>query len=387
MNLKHLSLGLATVALTASFASAQIVEDFESGNPDNWKIDFDGTVNGFPISSTPGTVGGGGNPGSAIGFTNLQAQIAGWFFNSQNSTDFSGDLRAKGVDGITVDMNFTPNQTSPFGSVLVVMIADDMGTPEVTDDLFCWYYDFAYAYNGFGPGQLPSGTWNHLTWSLDTSSPTLPAGWTLNTINNSFAGDVDAAWNALVQDVDYVAFSNGAPWGGVVLDNVDILFDNITLTGASNGIPYCFCDGSGAQAPCANGGAAGNGCANSQFSAGANLSSSGTASATSSSLVLSVSGVPANQPGLLFQGDVANNGGMGVPFGDGLRCAGGTVIRLETVFADASGNATSTIDIAAKGGVSAGDTRYYQHWYRDPSGSPCGSAFNTSNGLEMTWQN
>ena len=387
MTLKNITLGLSAALLAGSFASAQIIEDFESGNPGNWKMEFDGTINGFPITSTAGTVVSGGNPGSACGFNSVQGQIAGWFFNSQDSADFTGDLRAKGVDGISCDMNFITNQSSPFGSVFIVMFADDMGTPELTDDVFCWNFDPTYAYNGFGPGQMPSNTWNTCTWSLDTSSPTLPAGWTLNNIAGNFGGDGDTAWNAMIQDVDYMAFSNGTPWGGAVLDNVDIMFDNIILTGASVGVPYCFCDGSGTQAPCANSGAAGNGCANGTSASGANLSSAGGASASNSSIVLNVTGLPANQPGLLFQGDLANNGGNGVLFGDGLRCAGGNVIRLETVFADASGNASSTIDIAVKGGVAGGDTRYYQHWYRDPAGSPCGSFFNTSNGLELTWQN
>ncbi len=377
----------AASLLLAGTASAQIVEDFESGNPDSWQIDFNGTINGFPISAITGTVGGGGNPGNAIGFNAVSEQIGPWFFNSPASSNFSGDLRAKGVTGIACDMNFTTVASLPFGSVFVAMIADDNGTPEVLDDLFCWYYDFSYAYNGFGPGQLPSGTWNHCTWNLDTSSTTLPAGWTINNIAGNFAGDPDTAWNALVTDVDYVAFANGAPWGGFNLDTVDIMFDNITLEGGTVATPYCFCDGSGVAAPCANPGAAGNGCANGSSASGANLSASGNASAGASTLVLSSTGSPAGQPGLFFQGDVQNNGGLGVLFGDGLRCAGGNVIRLEVAFADGSGNATSTIDIAAKGAVSGGQTRYYQYWSRDPAGSPCGALFNTTNGLSLTWNN
>ena len=50
--------------------------------------------------------------------------------------------------------------------------------------------------------------------------------------------------------------------------------------------------------------------------------------------------LPAAQPALLFAGLNAVNGGNGNPFGDGLRCAGGSVVRLGVRVPDANGNAT-----------------------------------------------
>lgn len=56
----------------------------------------------------------------------------------------------------------------------------------------------------------------------------------------------------------------------------------------------------------------------------------------------------------------------------------------------AAGASSTTISIATKGGVSAGDTKRYQCWYRDNSGyQPCGvgvNDFNLSNGLEILWR-
>ena len=92
-----------------------------------------------------------------------------------------------------------------------------------------------------------------------------------------------------------------------------------------------------------------------------------------------------NQPALFFQGDNAINGGSGITFGDGLRCAGGGVIRLQVAFPDANGDAATSVGVAAKGGCAAGDVKRYQAWYRDPAGSPCGAQFNLSNGYEVTW--
>ena len=101
--------------------------------------------------------------------------------------------------------------------------------------------------------------------------------------------------------------------------------------------------------------------------------------------MLSASGLVGSQPGLYFQGNNAINAGAGVAFGDGLRCAGGGVIRLLVRFADGTGSSLTSIDIAAKGGVVAGDVKRYQIWYRDPNTSPCGAQFNLSNGMEITW--
>jgi hypothetical protein len=92
-----------------------------------------------------------------------------------------------------------------------------------------------------------------------------------------------------------------------------------------------------------------------------------------------------NQPCLFFQGNNAINGGDGVTFGDGLRCAGGGVIRLQVRFPDGAGDAATTLSVSVKGGCAAGDLKRYQNWYRDPASSPCGSSFNLSNGVEVTW--
>ena len=100
--------------------------------------------------------------------------------------------------------------------------------------------------------------------------------------------------------------------------------------------------------------------------------------------MLSVSGLPSNQPILFFQGNNAINSGNGNPFGAGLRCAGGGVRRLQVLFASGAGEASTSINIPASGAVSAGDLKRYQGWYRNPGG-PCSVSFNLTQGLEITW--
>lgn len=146
------------------------------------------------------------------------------------------------------------------------------------------------------------------------------------------------------------------------------------------GTPFCFGDGSGIACPCGNFGIPGAGCADAVGGSGV-LSASGSDSMAADDLGPNAV-IPPGQPALLFVGTNALNGGFGVPFGDGLRCAGGIVVRLGIQTPNVSGIATWGPGLGATGGWAAGDTRYFQVWYRDPNG-PCGSGFNLTNGVEL----
>jgi len=149
---------------------------------------------------------------------------------------------------------------------------------------------------------------------------------------------------------------------------------------------FCPGDGSGTQCPCGNNGTAGHGCANSINPAGALLAATGNPSVSNDTVTLTGSGIQATAPGLFFQGTTSL--APGVVFGDGLRCAGGTIIRLASH--TASGGIVSypvgaDQPIHIKGAVNVGDTRYYQLWYRN-AGAFCTSAtFNLTNGIQIVW--
>ncbi len=145
---------------------------------------------------------------------------------------------------------------------------------------------------------------------------------------------------------------------------------------------YCFGDSTTAPCPCANGGPLPEGCKNSSGS-GAVLSGVGSTSVGADNQIFSGANLLPNQPALLFVGDNAVNGGEGAFFGDGLRCAGGNVVRLGVKLPDASGSVSWGPGLAGVGGWSAGEVRRFQLWYRDPVATPCGFAFNLSNGLEV----
>ena len=150
------------------------------------------------------------------------------------------------------------------------------------------------------------------------------------------------------------------------------------------GTALCFGDGSGAGCPCGNTGAGGAGCANGTTS-GATLHADGTSSVVLANLSLCASGQVPLKPGVFFQGVTTQGGGNGVAWGDGLLCAGGNLIRLETVLSDAAGFSETSVDIVQQGAVSVGTTRVYQHVYRDPQGSPCGGGFNSTGAILVVW--
>ena len=159
----------------------------------------------------------------------------------------------------------------------------------------------------------------------------------------------------------------------------------VTISSPGPGDSFCFGDGSGTACPCGNTGNSGEGCAN-QNGSGALMSGAGSASISADDLVLNVVNLTQG-PGLFFQGNNAVNSANGNPFGDGLRCAGGNVLRLEVQFANSGNNFSvqTTLPIAASANVSIGQTKRYQYWYRDSGASPCNSQFNLSNGYEVTW--
>ncbi len=96
--------------------------------------------------------------------------------------------------------------------------------------------------------------------------------------------------------------------------------------------------------------------------------------------------MPPAKSALLFAGTIRVNGGAGLPFGDGLRCAGGSIRRLGVRSTGAAGAASWGGGLSSLGGWSAGDLRTFQVWYRDDLVGTCGSGFNLTQGLEVTFR-
>jgi hypothetical protein len=102
-------------------------------------------------------------------------------------------------------------------------------------------------------------------------------------------------------------------------------------------------------------------------------------------LVLQVSDSIPNSPGLFFSGVNSIASGQGVTFGNGLRCAGGQITRLQVLISGFLGDTATNQPLNVLESLAPGDTRYYQWWYRDNSGQPCGNPFNLSNAIQVDW--
>lgn len=149
---------------------------------------------------------------------------------------------------------------------------------------------------------------------------------------------------------------------------------------------YCLGDGSYGNCPCSNFGSTGGGCANS-LTGGGVLAPVAYAFVSADSFALTVSDLPSSVPCLFFQGTAAS--APGTAFGDGLRCASGTIVRIGNK-TTSGGVATypeaGDLPVSVRGNIPVGGAqRYYQCWYRNAASFCTSATFNTTNGVSVRW--
>jgi hypothetical protein len=115
---------------------------------------------------------------------------------------------------------------------------------------------------------------------------------------------------------------------------------------------------------------------------GARIDHTGSTSVSANAFTLLADGLPANQFGIFYYG----RNRVSVPFGDGVRCAGGTTFRLLPALAiGATGAVQRPVDFTVapqpggQGLILPGSTWHFQFWYRDPMAG--GAGFNFSDAL------
>ena len=250
----------------------------------------------------------------------------------------------------------------------------------------------------------------------DNFAVTVPAGATLSVelddgqfvtedLEILLYDDLDCS--ALIETGDYhngfqmeLLWTNSSPTSRTVVYTVltplslqcksyDMQVVNAIDQAAVEAVPFCRGDGSAdagsgpVGCPCGNTAVPGSveGCWNS-LGRGATLDASGTTVVAFDTLAFTVQDAIPHQTGMLVQGMTR----IAVPFKDGVLCMGYETRRLEVLFFDGAGAATTAGSIATDGNVSPGQTRHYQAWYRDPGGvSPCGTGSNFTQGLTLSW--
>jgi Tol biopolymer transport system component len=201
---------------------------------------------------------------------------------------------------------------------------------------------------------------------------------------------------ALSGDGRYACFSSLATnlVAGDTNGAIDVFLRDRDATGFT-----LLCDpGSGGMlaCPCANPPfGPGLGCNNSSATGGALLSASGLAYLASDSLVFAASGEKPHATSVVLQGDALV---AGLVFGQGLRCAGGQLLRLYTKQAVGgsivapnfgAGDPSVSARSAALGDtILAGQSRWYLVYYRDPivlGGCPVTDTFNATATGRVDW--
>jgi Tol biopolymer transport system component len=237
-----------------------------------------------------------------------------------------------------------------------------------------------------------NGVWD--TFLYDRQSGTN----SLVSVDSSGAqGDANSAGGSFSADARFLAFSSWA--GNLVAGDTngksDIFIRDLDLTGFDT-----ICDPGVAgviACPCSNPpGATGHGCDNSSATGGARLSAAGSAYLSVDRLVFTADGATPTSTGILLQGDAELP--LGAVFGQGVRCAGGTLKRLyvKSIAAgsmsapefDAGDMSVSARSQALGDPIAPGARRTYLVYYRDPvvlGGCSAASTFNATQTGIITW--
>jgi len=121
---------------------------------------------------------------------------------------------------------------------------------------------------------------------------------------------------------------------------------------------------------------------NSGAQSGGQIGYWGSTSVSNNDLTLIATGIPTNQFGIFYYGPNA----IQVPFGNGYRCVGGGVYRMNVLQSGATGSYQKDLDFYGSPPfgapeVDAGETWRFQCWFRDPPAG--GSTFNLTNAISV----
>jgi hypothetical protein len=212
-----LGLGLASVWLSSlgCIGHADIIETFDTNSTNmDWML----TTNPLRLLRIEPA---GGNPAAYL-HGQVQAAAPTWYA-AQSATNFFGDYAAKGVTSAGADINIFVGNTEPDRNV-TLDLSTTLGTGDISLGLEAYY--IGQDISNVGPG------WNSYVYPLDANSTAVPSGWTLLRGDGTAGEGKD--WQALMHDVEAIAFELGTP-GFLYTDHTvfDLGLDNPRLITAT----------------------------------------------------------------------------------------------------------------------------------------------------------
>jgi hypothetical protein len=142
----------------------------------------------------------------------------------------------------------------------------------------------------------------------------------------------------------------------------DLVTADMSLDFGYDPVPYVYCE----SLPNSTGAPAG-------------IGAEGNPSISENDFYVTATGLPPNQPGWFFFGTQEQD----TPFGNGVRCIGGTISRLRKIAIEITGEADVQLDFTFPplDTIVPGVPYYFQLWYRDPMGG--GANYSTSDALRV----
>jgi len=223
--------GAFIVSVALASEPDSFTEPFDDGNNEgNWT---------FGIPPIEEFREGGGNPGWWLHSTCEGLDCLDTFAPQPRTmpmgaeNQFTGDLRARGVTGIGIDL-VTVDVGSAGGRPLTIILVNDNGNPGNFSDNWGAYYI------GDENIPIPGQGWKKFDFDIPSDATSLPDGWQYI----AFGGDApEPDWNALITDVSQVRYFYGDPEMFFIFQQWEIGMDNPRITFKSCADTDLNCDG------------------------------------------------------------------------------------------------------------------------------------------------
>jgi hypothetical protein len=202
------------LALSIVIARADFVETFSNGSDDgDWHL----TNNPDRLLQIEAS---GGNPGAYL-HGQVFTPVPVWYVPLGTSpTHFLGNYDAQHVGGISFDLDIFSGTQAPKRAVTLDLLST-LGTGDFSQGLEAYKI-------GANISNLPVG-WKQYSFSLDSTSTSIPPGWVV--LRGDGSPGTDADWRRLMQDVETIGFELGKPgFAYPALNGWDLGLDNVRIS-------------------------------------------------------------------------------------------------------------------------------------------------------------